>query len=93
MSFREAHKRFEAVSEQYADYGASDTEPRCVFYSLIESIHRGVVPTVPSTVNGWDLYDLFNADQAAAALYYAATAAVEAAKADAIGVAQFVNSY
>lgn len=89
--FKKAHKAFQAVQEEYSDFGAWDTEPRCVFYELIESVHKGIDPAIPATVNGWQLYDIPGAKKAAKALAKAARAAVKAAKGDAIGTAQFLQ--
>lgn len=88
----EAYEAFREVQSKYASFGAYDTEPRSVFYRLIADIHDGKEPEVPTTARGWQLYsDMPGVGVAARALAAAARKAVKAAKADAIGTAQFVN--
>lgn len=92
MSFAQARNTFENVQARYAKFGATDTEPRGVFRELIEQVHGGEEPTVPHTVRGWQLFSDMEGNQAAAeALGDAATAAVEAAKTDAIGLGQYMD--
>lgn len=92
LSFDEAVKKFEQAQQAYMHFGAWDTEPRGVFADLIEDTYRGKEVTVPTTVEGWQLYsDMKGNGLAAAALTRAARRAVEAAQHDTLGVARYIN--
>lgn len=59
--FAKAVKDFEAVQEEYADFGASDTEPRCVFKLYIEAIVDSAYwgkeeRPLPRTINDWQIF-------------------------------------
>lgn len=90
--FEDALRAFEAVQKQYREFGAWDTEPCSVFYSLLESVYRGQEPAIPDTPTGWQLFsDMPGAVRAAKALARAARVAVRAANADAIRLARWVS--
>lgn len=93
-SFAEAVEEFRSAQEEYADFGASDTEPRCVFRLLIEDLYEGNEVKVPTTIRGWQLFSTMpGAGKAARALTRAAKAAITAGKRDTLGVARFIKAW
>jgi hypothetical protein len=52
---RDALREWSSVSERYADFGATDTEPRAVLRWFVKHLLRGNNPEV-SKLN-WQLYD------------------------------------
>lgn len=85
MKFREALDNFVAVQKEFREFGAYDTEPRCVFQDLIyTALSRGAADiAIPDTVRGWQLYSTMRGSaKAARALGVAARIAVKAAPGD-----------
>ena len=59
-----------ALMGKYADFGASDTEPRGEFAQLLADHLDGVDARVPDTASAWQLFsDMDGADAAAQALH------------------------
>lgn len=61
MTFAQAADAWYATAERYADFGASDTEPRAEFAQIVidlayDRAHYGKAPSVPTTVEGWQLF-------------------------------------
>ena len=93
-SFAEAVEEFRSAQEEYQNFGAWDTEPRCVFRLLIEDLYEGKEVKVPTTIRGWQLYSTVpGSGKAAKALAKAARAAIAAGKRDTLGVARFIKSW
>jgi hypothetical protein len=61
--FIQAVKEFEAVQEEYSEFGAWDTEPRTEFALYIAGIVEsatwgpGAERPLPRTINDWSLFD------------------------------------
>ena len=90
-TFKETAKAFQEVQERYAEFGACDTEPWAVFALLIDSVvdaarWGGKVKPVPTTVDGWQIFDRESMDgrtgsgKAAREMTAAARKAVTAAR-------------
>ncbi len=47
---------FEKVQTEMSDFGATDTEPDGVFQQLLVRACKGLMPLIPLTVQGWELY-------------------------------------
>lgn len=56
ITFKEAAEAWYATADKYADLGASDTEPRGEFAQIVIDLAEGKAPTVPTTVDGWQLF-------------------------------------
>lgn len=56
ITFKEAAEAWYALADKYADLGASDTEPRAEFAQIVIDLANGETPTVPTTVDGWQLF-------------------------------------
>ena len=59
--FKEAADAWYATAEKYGELGASDTEPRAEFAQIVVDLanydgRHGEPPTVPTTVQGWQLF-------------------------------------
>lgn len=86
-TYEQAARDFYKVADQYAEFGAADTEPRWEFEKLIIAVTEGRRPKVPTTIDGWQLYDRESlgrpgSGKAAKALTVAARVAVAAARRD-----------
>lgn len=93
-AFDDAVRQFGRTQSRYGAFGAYDTEPCGVFAQLLERLHAGDVPEIPSTAVGWQLFsDMPGSAEAATALATAAAAVIEAAAGDAVGLAQHVRSW
>lgn len=85
-SVRDAVKAWHEVSEKYAEFGASDTEPRAEFAILMSSVDDyvagyGQIRRIPTTARQWQLFSHMNGSaEAARELTKAARAAVQAGK-------------
>ena len=55
-SFDQAAAFWYETADLYADFGASDTEPRSVFAEIVIDLAQGRDPKVPTTIRGWQLY-------------------------------------
>jgi predicted DNA-binding protein YlxM (UPF0122 family) len=70
--------KFEKTANKYRRFGATDTEPDGVFQWLLVQAVKGKKPTVPTTVDGWELYsDMVGNGAAAANLGRSARTCVE----------------
>ena len=61
ITFKEAADAWYATAEKYMEFGAYDTEPRGEFAQIVidlvyDRAHYGKAPSVPTTVEGWQLY-------------------------------------
>lgn len=66
-----AHEHFKDVQHKLRKYGASDTEPNCVYEVAIRNAIQGS-PFSPFTADGWQLYTCgMNCNLAAARLNHA----------------------
>lgn len=81
MTFLDNIDHFREVQQQYAEFGASDTEPRVVFEYLIEDAFNGRGSPVPTSPEAWQIFsDMPGADVVALKLAEAAEPAVAAAR-------------
>lgn len=90
----DAVERFRAVQQTYAQYGACDTEPRCVFADLLVDTHNNKEISLPRTAHDWQLYTgegMKGVGLAAAALTRSAARVLRIANADRIGLARLVE--
>jgi len=77
----DAIKAFQDAQDKYSEYGAYDTEPRCVFADLLENAVEGREVIVPRSGDGWQLYTAsMKCGIAARGLHSAAKKAVDAIK-------------
>lgn len=53
---KQAFKEMYALMERYAEFGASDTEPRAVFAEIMFAHRDGEAVEVPETARGWQLF-------------------------------------
>lgn len=75
---KQALANWDRASEYYDNLGAADTEPECVFQSLLVKAFRGDDVTVPTSAHQWSLFTYsMNCDAAAHALYVAAQDVVD----------------
>ena len=56
MTFAQAADAWYATAERYADFGASDTEPRAEFAQIVIDLAYDRASSVPSTVREWQLF-------------------------------------
>jgi len=47
---------FQKLQDELSDYGAYDSEPRCVFADLLDNTLEGKEVTVPTDGDRWQLY-------------------------------------
>lgn len=81
-AIKDAIARWYSVGEQYAEFGACDTEPRAEFALLLERLLDGRDPGVPQGPSAWDLFDdMPGVGAAALALTEAAQQVVDTAAA------------
>ena len=60
-TFKEAADAWYALADKYAEFGASDTEPRAEFAQIVIDLaydrpRYGKPIVVPTTVDGWQLF-------------------------------------
>jgi hypothetical protein len=68
-TIKKAVEKFWAAQDKYAAFGAADSEPRYVFYRLIDQALAGKNVTVPVNAELWQLYsDMPGCGKAATAL-------------------------
>jgi hypothetical protein len=101
LTFAEACNAWFDTADRYADFGASDTEPRSVFAQIIVDLYKGTDPVIPTKASSdawsepnWQLYsgeDMRGNGLAAAALTRAARRAVEIGKRDHLGLVRYVK--
>lgn len=91
--FETAYAALCDVQERYSGFGASDTEPRAVFSSLLSQVCDGRDPDpVPTDARGWQLFsDEPGADGVARKMARAAERALDAARRDPIGAASVMG--
>jgi hypothetical protein len=91
-TFKEAADAWYATADKYADLGASDTEPRGEFAQIVIDLAAGNTPTVPTTVDGWQLFSEMKGNGfAAIALTRAARKVVEIGLADREGAIRYAE--
>lgn len=89
-TFAEAVKAFEKAQDSYINYGAYDTEPSTEFQYMIRQLIDGKEPVIPQTASQWQLFSgMKGVGLAAYALTRAARKAVEAGKADHMGLMKY----
>lgn len=77
----DAIKAFQEAQSKYSDYGAYDTEPRCVFADLIERVLEGEEVQVPRSGDAWQLFTVsMKCGVAARGLFSAAKKVVDVIK-------------
>jgi hypothetical protein len=69
---REAIAQFEVTQSQLRSFGAMDTEPDGIFQTRIYRASKGLRPTTPQGVAGWELYSSLAGSRAAASRLSAA---------------------
>lgn len=96
-TFKEAADAWYAVANKYADFGASDTEPRGEFAQIVidlvyDRARYGQAPQVPTTVDGWQLFSEMKGNGLAAiALTRAARKVVEIGLIDREGAIRYAE--
>ncbi len=71
-TIKKAVEKFWAAQDKYANFGASDSEPRHVFHRLISRALEGKDVAVPTNAELWQLYsDMPGCGRAATALHSA----------------------
>ncbi len=71
-TIKKAVEKFWAAQDNYANFGASDSEPRHVFHRLISRALEGKDVSVPANAELWQLYsDMPGCGKAATALHTA----------------------
>ena len=96
-SFDQAAAFWYETADLYADFGASDTEPRSVFAEIVIDLAEGRDPKVPTTIRGWQLYsgevkDGKNSANAARALTAAAQHVVTIGKKQQTSAARYAKN-
>ena len=82
-AFKEAADAWYATADKYSDLGAYDTEPRGEFAQIVIDLAEGKTPTVPTTVQDWQLFSEMKGNGfAAIALTRAARKVVKVGLAD-----------
>ena len=94
-SVQEAIDFFDQMSNEFANFGAIDTEPRAEFTNLLEALVAYGDAKVPKGALRWGLFTTMEGAEAAAyAMSVAANKVVEAAKVDPSGLREaFKNRY
>lgn len=80
MTFDELCRGFYAECKKHRDFGTMDTEPQCIFESLIRKALKGKEVEIPTTAEGWEIYDKEGSDIVAASMAEAAHPCVQMAK-------------
>jgi hypothetical protein len=95
-SVRAVVDEFFAVTEEFSEFGACDTEPRANFGQMLYDIrdHRGnfTFKAIPATAQEWQLFsDMEGVESVAAALAAAAKKVAEAALANPGGLNKVIR--
>lgn len=91
-TFKQAADAWYATANKWGKFGSSDTEPRAEFADIVIDLAKGVEPTIPTTVGGWQLYSEMKGNGlAAAALTRAAKKVVAVGKTDHMGLMAYVR--
>lgn len=93
-TFAQAANTWYSLSEKYAEFGASDTEPRAEFAMMIVALHDDREDVkVPATAAQWQLFsDMKGADRVARVLTLAAKRVVKVGEADRAGLGRYVRA-
>ena len=79
---------------KYADFGASDTEPRAEFSQTLHDVLEGNDARVPSTASAWQLFsDMDGAEAAAQALHDKTLDVIRVANGDHRGFVEAMRYY
>jgi hypothetical protein len=92
-TFAEAAQSWYDTADRYAEFGASDTEPRAEFAEIVIALVGGFEPVIPTTVHGWQLFSEMKGNGfAAAALTRAARKVVAASATDHFGLVRYAKA-
>lgn len=73
-----AIKAFQTYSTSMGKYGATDTEPRCLFLDCLEKAYKCEPQDIPRAPSEWELYDMCGAVKVAQSLSTLAAKVVSA---------------
>lgn len=92
-NFAAAAEAFYSTTESWAQFGASDTEPRAEFAQVVIALYDGHTPVIPQGAEAWQLFSgMRGSGLAAVALSRATYRVVEAGKTDRPGLVEFVKA-